>query len=115
MECYLLSELKVRGYRKGMLSLWLKKGCFGYQNKDQLTKHICRELVRNVAENDSFKEEERSSDDLASNLGEEVSDIFTVLETDEEIRNLEEKEVAIIEEIAGVQRYTKEEVIRGNC
>ena len=49
----------------------------------------------------SFKEEERSPDDLASNLGEEVSDIFTVLET-EEIRNLEEKEVAIIEEIAGV-------------
>ena len=31
-----------------------------------------------------------------------MSDIFTVLETDEEIRNLEEKEVAIIEEIAGV-------------
>ena len=30
-----------------------------------------------------------------------MSDIFTVLET-EEIRNLEEKEVAIIEEIAGV-------------
>ena len=31
-----------------------------------------------------------------------MSDIFTVLETDEEIRNLEEKEVAIIEEIAVV-------------
>ena len=31
-----------------------------------------------------------------------MNDIFTVLETDEEIRNLEEKEVAIIEEIAGV-------------
>ena len=30
-----------------------------------------------------------------------MSDIFTVLET-EEIRNLAEKEVAIIEEIAGV-------------
>ena len=28
MECYLLSELKVRGYKKGMLSLWLKKGMF---------------------------------------------------------------------------------------
>ena len=28
MECYLLRELKVRGYRKGMLSLWLKKGMF---------------------------------------------------------------------------------------
>ena len=26
MECYLLSEPKVRGYRKRMLSLWLNKG-----------------------------------------------------------------------------------------
>ena len=33
-ECYLLSEPKIRGYRKRMLSLWLQKGCFGYQNKD---------------------------------------------------------------------------------
>ena len=28
MECYLLSELKIRGYRKRMLSLWLQKGMF---------------------------------------------------------------------------------------
>ena len=28
MECYLLSEPKVRGYRKRMLSLWLNKGMF---------------------------------------------------------------------------------------
>ena len=28
MECYLLSEPKVRGYRKRMLSLWLQKGMF---------------------------------------------------------------------------------------
>ena len=34
MECYLLSEPKIRGYRKRMLSLWLQKVCFGYQNKD---------------------------------------------------------------------------------
>ena len=34
MECYLLSEPKIRGYRKLMLSLWLEKVCFGYQNKD---------------------------------------------------------------------------------
>ena len=26
MECYLLSEPNVRGYRKRMLSLWLNKG-----------------------------------------------------------------------------------------
>ena len=36
MECYLLSEPKIRAYRKHMLRLWLQKGilCFGYQNKD---------------------------------------------------------------------------------
>ena len=34
MECYLLSEHKIRGYRKGMLSLLLQKGVFWYQNKD---------------------------------------------------------------------------------
>ena len=28
MECYLLSESKIRAYRKRMLSLWLQKGMF---------------------------------------------------------------------------------------
>ena len=28
MECYFLSEPKIRGYRKHMLSLWLQKGMF---------------------------------------------------------------------------------------
>ena len=28
MECYLLSEPKIRGYRKHMLSLWLQKSTF---------------------------------------------------------------------------------------
>ena len=28
MECYFLSEPKIRGYGKGMLSLWLQKGMF---------------------------------------------------------------------------------------
>ena len=28
MECYLLSEPKIRGYRKHMLSLWLQNGMF---------------------------------------------------------------------------------------
>ena len=34
MECYLLSEPKITGYRKHMLSLCRKRVCFGYQNKD---------------------------------------------------------------------------------
>ena len=28
MECYLLSEPKVRGYRKRMLNLWFQKSMF---------------------------------------------------------------------------------------
>ena len=28
MECYLLSESKIRGYRKRILSLWQQKGMF---------------------------------------------------------------------------------------
>ena len=60
------------------------------------------ELERNLAENDCYKEEKRSADDTCSNLGEEVRDILTALEADAETGNLEEEEVAIIEEIAGV-------------
>ena len=33
MECYLLSEPKIRGYRKRMLSLWLQKGVLGIRTK----------------------------------------------------------------------------------
>ena len=28
MECYLVSELKIRGYRKRMVRLWLQEGMF---------------------------------------------------------------------------------------
>ena len=114
MECYLLSEPKVRGYRKRMLSLWLNKGMFWVSEQrlvDQANT-ICRnswmadleieELEKKLAENDSYKEKERSNDDTGSNLGAEVRDIVTALEADEEIGNLEEEEVAIIEEIAEV-------------
>ena len=60
------------------------------------------ELEKNLAGNDSYKEEERSADDTVSNLGEEVRAILTALEADEEVGNLEEEEVAIIEEVAEV-------------
>ena len=59
------------------------------------------ELERNLAENDSCKEEERSADDTGNNLG-EVRGILKALEADEEIDNLGEEEVAIIKEIAEV-------------
>ena len=121
MECYLSSEPKVRGCRKRMLSLWLNKGMFSVSEQrlvDQvntifrnswMTELRIEELERNLAENDSYKEKERSDDDTGSNLGEEVRDIVTALEADEEIGNLEEEEVAIIEEIAEVLERRKKD------
>ena len=67
-----------------------------------MTKLEIEKLERKLAENDSYKGKERSTDDTGSNFGEEVRDIVTVQEADEEIGNLEEEEVAIIEEIAEV-------------
>ena len=46
--------------------------------------------------------EERSADDAGNNLREEVRNILTALEADEDIDNLEEEEVTITEEIAEV-------------
>ena len=94
MKCYLLSEPKVRGYRKRMLSLWLSKGMF-WVSEQRLVEQvniICRNtwmteldmqepernlIVTERAENDSYKKEERSADDTGSNLGEEVRYILT--------------------------------------
>ena len=67
------------------------------------------EMERNLAENDSYKEEERITDDTCSNLGEEARDILTALKTYENIGNFKEEEVAIIGEIAEVlERRQKE-------
>ena len=63
-----------------------------------MTELEIEELERKFAENDSYKEEERGTDDTGNNV-EEVRAILTALETDEEIGNLE---VDIIEEIAEV-------------
>ena len=67
-----------------------------------MTELEIEELERNLAEDDSYKEEEKSADHAGNNLGEEVRDILTALEVDEGIGNLEEEEFAIIEEIAEV-------------
>ena len=87
MEYYLLTELKVRGYRKCMLSLWINKGMFWVSEErlvDQantirrnswVTELEIEEQETKLAENSSYKEEERSVDDTGSNFEEEVSDI----------------------------------------
>ena len=59
MECYLLSEPKIRGYRKRMFSLWLQKGMFWVSEQrlvDQaswMTELEIEELERKVTGGDS--------------------------------------------------------------
>ena len=102
-----------------MLCLWLSKGMSWLSEQrlvDQantirrnswMTELEIEELERKFAENDSYKEEERGTDDTGNNV-EEVRAILTALETDEEIGNLE---VDIIEEIAEVlERRQKEKL-----
>ena len=73
-----------------------------------MTELEIEELERNLAENESYKEEERKADNSANNLGEEVRYILTALEADEEIDNLEEEKVTNIEERADIlQRRQK--------
>ena len=84
-----------------MLSLWLNKGIFWVSEQrlvDQantirrnswMTELEIKELEKNFVENNSYKEEERSADDIGSDLGEEARYILTVLKADKEIFNLE--------------------------
>ena len=76
-----------------------------------MTELEIEELERNLAENESYKEEERSADDTGNNLEEEIRDILTALEADEEIGNLEEEEVAIIGEIAVLRDIPKKKLL----
>ena len=115
MECYLLSEPKVRGYRKRMLSLWLNKEIFWVSEQrliDQpytvrrnswMTELLTNKLERNLAGNRG----NRGTDDTGKHLGEEMREISTALEADKEIGNLEEEQVATIEEIAGLKEDRK--------
>ena len=61
-----------------------------------MTQFAIEELERNLAENDSYKEEEGSADDKGGNFGEEETHTLTALDADEEIDNLVEEEVVIL-------------------
>ena len=67
-----------------------------------MTELEIEKLEINLADNDSYKEEERSADDTGYDLGEEVKDVLSALEADDEVGNLEGEEGAIIEERAEV-------------
>ena len=122
MECYLLIEPKIRGYRKRMLSLWLQKGMFSVSEQrlvDQANT-ICRnswmteleieELERKVTGNNSvIVEQARSVEALPGHAGEDVRNVLPEMGSEEQGDSLDEEEVAIVMEIAEViERGRKE-------
>ena len=83
MECYLSSEPKIRGYRKQRLSLWLQKGMF------QVSEKRLVDQVYTIGRNSWMTELQT----------EELQEVKNVL-PEEQADILDEKEVAIVMEIA---------------
>ena len=89
MGCYLLSEPKIRGHRKRILSLWLQKGIFwvseqrlveqanAIRRNSRMTELEMEELERKVTVNDSvIVEQARNVEALSDHVEEEVRNIF---------------------------------------
>ena len=115
MECYLLSEPKIRGYRKRMLSLWLQKGMFWVSEQrlaDQantirknswMTELEKEQLERKATGSDSvIVEEARSVGTLPDQVGEDVRNVLPKMGPEQQADSLVEEEVAIVIEIAEV-------------
>ena len=88
MECYLLKEPKIWGYRKRMLSLWLQKGMFWVSEQtlvypantiwsnSWMTGLEIEELEWKVTGSDSaIVEEERSVEALSDHVAEDVRNV----------------------------------------
>ena len=114
MDCYLLSEPKIRGYRKRMLNLWQQNGMFWVSEQrlvDQantirtnswMTELEIEELERKVTGSDSVIEAEaRSSEALPDHVGEDRRNVLPEMGAEEQADSLDE-EVAIVMEIAEV-------------
>ena len=115
MECYLLSEPKIRGYRKRMLSLWLQKGMFWVSEQrlvDQantirrnswMTELEIEELERKVTGGDcAIVKGAESVETLPDQAGEDVTNVLPEMGAEEQADSLDEEEVAIVIEIAEV-------------
>ena len=115
MECSLLSEPKITGYRKFMLSLWPQKGMFWVSEQqlvDQanavdrnslMTESEIEVLEKKVTDSDSvIVEEARSVETLTDHVGEDVRNVLPEMGVEEQAGSLDEEEVPIVMEIAGV-------------
>ena len=122
MECYLLNEPKIRGYRKHMLSLWLQKGMFWVSEQrlvDQantirrnswMTELEIEELERKVTGSNSvIVEEARSVEALPGHVGEDMRNVLPEMGAEEQAHSLDEKELAIVMEIAEVIEQGKKD------
>ena len=122
MECYLLSEPTIGGYRKRMLSLRLQEGMF-WVSEQRLADHantICRnswmteleieELERKVTGSDSVPVEQlQIVGALPDHVGKDVRNALPEMGAEEQADSLENGEVAIVMEIAKViQRGRKD-------
>ena len=114
MECYIMSELNIRGYRKHMLSLWLQRGMFWVSEQrlvDQantirrnswMTELEMEELERKITGSDSVMvEEARNIEALPDHLG-DVRNVFLEMEAEEQVDSLDEDELAILMKIVEV-------------
>ena len=124
MECYLLGEPKIRGYRKRMLSLWLQKGMLWVSEQrlvDQgntirrnswMTELEIEELERKVTGSDSvIVEEARSVKALPDHVGEEVKNVLPEMGIEELVDSLDDEEAAIVMEIAElIERGRKDNI-----
>ena len=110
-----MTEPKIRGYRKHILSLWQQKGMFWVSEQrlvDQantirrnswITELEIEELERKVTESDSvIAAEVRSSEALPDQVGEDRRNVLPEMGAEEQADNLDEEEVAIVMEIAEV-------------
>ena len=115
MECYLLNEPKIRGYRKHMPSLQLQKGMFWVSEQrsvDQgnttsrnrwMTDLEMEGLERKVTGSNSvIVEEARSVEALPGHVGEDMRNVLPEMGAEEQAHSLDEEELAIVMEIAEV-------------
>ena len=122
MECYLLSEPTIRGYRKRMLSSWLQKGMFWLSEQrlfDQantihgnswMTELEIEELERKITGSDSVIA--RSVEALLDQVGEDGRNVLPEVGAEKQADSLDEEEVVIAMEIAEViERVRKDKLL----
>ena len=104
MECYLLSEPRIRGYRKRMLSLWLQNGMF-WASEQRLIDHAntirrnswmteleIEELETKVTGSDSvIAAEARSVEALPDQVEKDRRNVLLEMGTEEQADSLDEE------------------------